>query len=86
MTNKVPLVLDVNQYAKLQGPSVVPIDVSWHMPASKRNPLNEFHSKRLPRARFLDLDEVANHDHPLALPHMMPSAAIFARACRKAAQ
>ena len=83
LSSRVPLVLDVNQYAQLPGPSVVPIDVSWHMPGSKRDPLAEFESKRLPRARFLNLDEVANHDHPMKLPHMMPSASVFTHACRK---
>jgi thiosulfate/3-mercaptopyruvate sulfurtransferase len=76
-------VLDVNQYAQLPGPSVVPIDVSWHMPGSKRDPLAEFESKRLPRARLLNLDKVANHEHPMKLPHMMPSANVFTRACSK---
>ena len=39
--------------------------------------------KALPRARFLDLDEVADLGHPLKLQHMMPSAGVFARACSK---
>jgi len=75
-------VLDVNQYARLPSPSVVPIDVSWHMPNSKRDPRAEFESKRLPSARFLNLDEVADLDHPMKLPHMMPSPSVFASACR----
>ena len=83
LSSKVPLVLDINQYARLPGPSVVPVDVSWHMPGSKRDPLAEFENKRLPRARFLDLDEVADLGHPLKLQHMMPSARVFARACSK---
>jgi len=81
LSTMVPLVLDVHQCARLPGPSVVPIDVSWHMPGSKRDPLADFRNIRLPRARFLNLDEVANHDHPMKLPHMMPSASDFARAC-----
>ncbi|KAF8311005.1 Rhodanese-like protein [Clavulina sp. PMI_390] len=83
MTAKVPLVLELNQYARLQSSTVVPIDVSWHMPAANRAPLKDYYAARLPRARFLDLDEMANHEHPLALPHMLPSPNVFAQTCQK---
>jgi hypothetical protein len=56
------------------------LDASWHMPGSPRNARKEFEERRLPGARFLDLDEVAS-SHELGLKHMMPSGDIFARAC-----
>lgn len=84
ITAKTPLVLSVDQYAQLPTPSsVIPIDVSWHMPAASRNPAAEYQARRLPRARFLNLDEVADRTHPLGLPHMMPSPTIFAQTCRE---
>ncbi|KAK7058263.1 hypothetical protein VNI00_001894 [Paramarasmius palmivorus] len=56
------------------------LDASWFMPNSPRNARNEFASKRLPNAQFLDLDEVAS-PHELGLKHMLPSEDAFARAC-----
>lgn len=88
IASTVPLVLSPNQYLRLPsaGRPIVPIDVSWHMPAAKRDPRADFQAKRLPRARFLDLDEVATRDkesNPLGLPHMMPTPGVFANACRE---
>ncbi|KAN0100906.1 Rhodanese-like domain containing protein [Tylopilus felleus] len=58
------------------------LDASWFMPNSPRRPLQEFHAKRIPGARFLDIDEVAS-PHELGLKHMMPSERLFADACEK---
>ncbi|KAF8624890.1 hypothetical protein AX15_005758 [Amanita polypyramis BW_CC] len=62
--------------------SVRLLDATWFMPNSPRNAYEEFLSRRLPRAQFLDLDEVAN-PHELGLKHMMPSGRTFADACEK---
>ncbi|KAI9572661.1 Rhodanese-like domain-containing protein [Boletus coccyginus] len=62
--------------------SVSVLDASWFMPNSPRRPLQEFQAKRIPGARFLDLDEVAS-PHELGLKHMMPSERLFADACDK---
>jgi thiosulfate/3-mercaptopyruvate sulfurtransferase len=62
--------------------SVSVLDASWFMPNSPRKPLQEFQSKRIPGAQFLDLDEVAS-PHELGLKHMMPSERSFADACEK---
>jgi len=56
------------------------LDASWFMPNSPRNPSQEFISKRIPGAHFLDLDQVASQ-HPLGLKHMMPNEQAFAKAC-----
>ena len=56
------------------------VDASWYMPNSPRKAHEEFLKKRLPQARFLDLDEVAN-DHELGLKHMIPDPEAFAKFC-----
>ncbi|KIY45342.1 Rhodanese-like protein [Fistulina hepatica ATCC 64428] len=58
------------------------LDASWFMPNSTRHAREEFLSKRIPGAQFLDLDEVAS-PHELGLKHMMPSNQVFAEACEK---
>ena len=56
------------------------VDASWHMPNSPRKAHEEFLKKRLPQARFLDLDEVAK-EHELGLKHMIPDPQVFAKFC-----
>ena len=50
------------------------------MPNSPRKAGEEFLEKRLPQARFLDLDEVVK-EHELGLKHMIPDPEVFARFC-----
>ena len=47
------------------------LDASWHMPASKRNALQEFLNDHIQGAQFFDLDK--NSDEKNTLPHMLPS-------------
>ena len=56
------------------------VDASWHMPNSPRNAHQEFLKKRLPKAQFLDLDQVAS-PNALGLKHMMPDSRVFAEYC-----
>lgn len=56
------------------------VDASWYMPNSPRKAREDFLKKRLPQARFLDLDEVAK-EHELGLKHMMPEPEVFAKYC-----
>lgn len=72
----------LNQNENVKENKIVPIDASWFMPNLNppRNPKEEFEARRLPGARFLDLDEVASPNE-LGLKHMMPSGEVFARAC-----
>ncbi|KAF9270457.1 Rhodanese-like protein [Marasmius fiardii PR-910] len=56
------------------------LDATWFMPNTPRNPRKEFLAKHIPKAQFLDLDEVAS-PHPLGLKHMLPSESTFANAC-----
>ena len=53
------------------------VDASWYLPAMKRDGRAEFSSRRLPGARFFDIDAT---DDASGLPHMLPSARFFATA------
>lgn len=55
---------------------VVLVDGSWHMPASKRNPYQEFKQQHIRTARFFDVDRVADTT-TTNLPHMLPSKGQF---------
>ena len=46
------------------------IDASWHMPAQKRNPAEEYRNGHIPNSVFFDLDE--NSEKDTDLPHMLP--------------
>lgn len=54
------------------------VDASAHLPTAGRDPRAEYEAAHIPGAVFLDIDEVADHDHPA--PHMLPGAAEFGRA------
>ncbi|KAF9643839.1 thiosulfate sulfurtransferase [Thelephora ganbajun] len=73
-----PLLVNPSNVTK----DAVSIDASWHMPNSPRKAREEFLNKRLPQARFLDLDEVAK-DHQLRLKHMIPDPQVFAKFCER---
>lgn len=47
------------------------VDASWHMPALKRSAVDEFKAKRIPGAKFFDIDGVSDAANPA--PHMLPS-------------
>jgi len=64
----------------VHGSNAVFVNATWFMPGSPRNPRQEHETKRLPAARFFDLDTVAS-EHPLGLKHMLPSGARFAQTC-----
>lgn len=70
--------------AEVKGAGPVFLDASWFMPGAPRKPREEWAAKRIPGARFFDLDAVAS-DHPLGLKHMLPSPAQFASECREPA-
>ncbi len=75
-----PLLLSPREVSGLPAGSVVKVDASWYMPNAKRDTFHEFKTRRLPDARYLDLDVVAS-DHELGLKHMMPSGQVFADFC-----
>ncbi|MFO1033107.1 MAG: 3-mercaptopyruvate sulfurtransferase [Hyphomicrobiales bacterium] len=63
--------------AHLSDPDLVILDASWHLPTAGRNAKAEFAQKRIPGARFFDID--ATSDKTSKLPHMLPAADDFAR-------
>lgn len=57
------------------------VDGSWYMPASKRDPRNEFENAHIASAVFFDQDSIV--DPTGNFPHTLPSAEIFAAAVGK---
>ncbi len=62
-------------------PDLVVVDASWRMPSSGRIGREEFVDAHIPGARFLDIDEVSDRQHPA--PHMLPGAAEFGAAMER---
>jgi thiosulfate/3-mercaptopyruvate sulfurtransferase len=63
--------------ARLGGPGLRVVDGSWYLPASGRDPAEEYAAGHIPGAVFFDLD--ASSDRASPLPHMLPDAESFAR-------
>lgn len=63
-------------------PRIIPLCASWFLPndPQHRTGLQVFKEKRIPSARFFDLDAVKDHDSPY--PHMLPTAEVFAKSMR----
>ncbi|MCK0198883.1 3-mercaptopyruvate sulfurtransferase [Ancylobacter sp. 6x-1] len=59
----------------LGAPNLVIVDGSWHMPAAGRSGRQEYLERHIPGAVFFDLDAIS--DPATALPHMLPSEALF---------
>ncbi len=53
------------------------VDVSWYLPADKRDPKAEFAAGHIPGAVFYDLDALS--DPASGLPHMLTAPEVFAR-------
>lgn len=64
--------------AHLDDPNVVIVDGSWHLPTSGRSGRTEYDKQHIPGAVFFDIDAVADTSNPL--PHMLPTADVFAAA------
>ncbi|KAI9706701.1 MAG: hypothetical protein M1836_003711 [Candelina mexicana] len=60
-------------------PRVIPLCASWFLPndPDSRKGLQVFKEKRIPTARFFDIDTVKDHDSKY--PHMLPTAEVFAK-------
>jgi len=76
-----PLVTTEWLAANLGRRNVRVVDGSWHMPQLKRDARAEFTQAHIPGAVFFDIDAIA--DRRTSLPHMLPSAAEFARSVGK---
>jgi thiosulfate/3-mercaptopyruvate sulfurtransferase len=67
--------------AHLDDPDVRIVDATWYMPQAGRDARAEFAEAHIPGAVFFDIDAIA--DRRTSLPHMLPSAAEFARSVGK---
>jgi thiosulfate/3-mercaptopyruvate sulfurtransferase len=54
------------------------VDGTWHMPQLQRDARAEFLAAHVPGAVFFDIDAIA--DRSTSLPHMLPTAEVFASA------
>jgi thiosulfate/3-mercaptopyruvate sulfurtransferase len=61
---------------ELGAPDLRVIDASFFLPTDRRDARAEFEAEHIPGAVFLDLEAVADPDHPA--PHMVPPEHIFA--------
>ncbi|KAI1326158.1 thiosulfate sulfurtransferase [Xylariaceae sp. FL0255] len=59
-------------------PRVIPLCASWFLPNAPKTGKDVFREKRIPKARFFDLDKVKDKHSPY--PHMLPTATHFAQA------
>lgn len=60
-------------------PRVIPLCAAWFLPndPQKRQGIECFNKKRIPSARFFDIDKVSDTESPY--PHMLPSPETFAK-------
>jgi len=66
-----PLVSTAWLAEHLGWPGLLPLDASWYLPASGRDPHAEYRRAHIPGALFWDLDALSRDDTDL--PHMMPA-------------
>ena len=62
--------------ARLGSSGLRVVDGSWYLPGSGRDAAAEYAAGHIPGAVFFDLD--ASSDSNTSLPHMLPTAAVFA--------
>ena len=63
--------------ARLGAPDVGIVDATYFLPGSGRDAEAEYRERHIPGAVFFDIDRIRDPDDPL--PHMLPSAELFAR-------
>ena len=63
-------------------PRLIPLCASWFLPNDPKGRTGQqvFREKRIPSARFFDLDAVKDQDSPY--PHMLPTTEAFAQAMK----
>lgn len=67
----------LHQMLKERPSSLRVIDGSWFLPSAKRDPPKEFLQKRIPGARYFDIDDCRDKNNPYE--HMIPSEAEFGK-------
>jgi thiosulfate/3-mercaptopyruvate sulfurtransferase len=66
--------------AELGAPDLRVLDASFFLPGSGRDARAEYEAAHIPGAMFFDIDAISDPDSPL--PHMLPSAQLFASRAR----
>lgn len=64
--------------AELGKPDLLVFDCSTYLPGEPGNKKDGFRAAHIPGAQLFDIDEIADPEEP-SLPHMVPSAARFAK-------
>ncbi|HAJ18884.1 MAG TPA: 3-mercaptopyruvate sulfurtransferase, partial [Rhodospirillaceae bacterium] len=59
----------------LSDPDVIVVDATYHLPTVQRDAKAEYLERRIPGARFFDVDGVSDASDPL--PHMVPTPESF---------
>lgn len=67
---------------RLGSAGLVVLDGSWYLPGSGRDPRGEFVDRRIPGARYFDID--ACSDPGAALPHTLPPSDHFRKCAQEA--
>jgi thiosulfate/3-mercaptopyruvate sulfurtransferase len=74
-----PIVVSTDWLVRALGePDLRVVDATWYLPHFRRDAHAEYLAQHIPGAVFFDIDAIA--DRATALPHMLPSPAVFARA------
>lgn len=68
--------------SRIGAPGLVVLDGSWYLPGSGRDASQEYLQRRIPGARFVDIDRCSDPDAPL--PHTIPTPEHF-RGCAEEA-
>jgi thiosulfate/3-mercaptopyruvate sulfurtransferase len=76
-----PMISTAALAARLGAPGLVLIDATWFMPGTPRDARTEHARQHIPGAVFFDIDEIS--DDESALPHMLPSPAVFTAHARR---
>jgi len=73
-----PYIVDADWLeARLDMPALVILDASWYLPATRRNPKQEYAAAHIPGALFWDHELIV--DPASTLPHTLPSPSDFAQ-------
>ncbi len=76
-----PMISTAALAERLGAADLVVIDATWFMPDGLRDARAEHAEQHIPGAVFFDIDEIS--DDESALPHMLPSPAVFAAHARQ---
>lgn len=78
----IPALIEADELRRRLGePDLRIVDATWHLPGDPRSARAGHEEARIPGAVFFDIDEIS--DGRSGLPHMLPSAGVFAKAAAR---